>query len=88
MTWEEGDWFYWLERSPEQHLWKVKKAKKMQKEGEQGATAGWIAVYVDDFLVTMPTTEIAAAFRRITRNMEMLRRGVCGSRTCDEVLRI
>ena len=65
MTWEEGDWFYWLERSPEQHLWKVKKAKKMRKEGEQGGTAGWIAVYVDDFLVTMPTTEIAAAFRRI-----------------------
>eukprot|EP00435_Cladocopium_sp_Y103_P069220 s75_g32.t3 len=49
MTWDEGDWHYWLERTPEQHLWKVKKVRKNHKENQGGCTAGWVAVYVDDF---------------------------------------
>ena len=60
MTWNWNGSKYWLERTPEQHLWKVKRQLDDQVE-----TAGWIAVYVDDFLVAMKEDEIQGAFREI-----------------------
>ena len=60
MSWTWNKVNYWLERTPEQHLWKVK------KQGAEGSTtAGWIAVYVDDFLVAMKSEEIGGAFQAI-----------------------
>ena len=53
---------YWLQKTPEQHLWKVKK----EVPGSDGAcTAGWIAVYVDDFLIAMKADEIQGAFQAL-----------------------
>ena len=64
MTWENEEQRFWLERTPEQHLWKVKKQKKDGK-AERPQTAGWVAVYVDDFLVAMEASEIAGMFQAI-----------------------
>ena len=64
MTWEDEAHQFWLERTPEQHLWKVKKQKK-DDSVEESQTAGWVAVYVDDFLVAMHDTEIAGIFQAI-----------------------
>ena len=64
MTWEDEAHQFWLERTPEQHLWKVKKQKK-DGSVEESQTAGWVAVYVDDFLVAMHDTEIAGIFQAI-----------------------
>ena len=77
MTWENEEQRFWLERTPEQHLWKVKKQKKDGK-AERPQTAGWVAVYVDDFLVAMEASEIAGMFQAINKgNLEVLRGGIC-----------
>ena len=64
MKWEKGKYEYWLERTPEQHLWKVNKRKK-DEDSQMPQTAGWVAVYVDDFLVAMHAQEIAGLFEAI-----------------------
>ena len=57
---------FWLERTPEQHLWKIRKAPE-GAEDNKSRTAGWIAVYVDDFLITMNKEELPSAFAAIKK---------------------
>ena len=66
MKWSEKGMRFWLERTPEQHLWKIHKAPE-GAEDNQSRTAGWIAVYVDDFLITMNKEELPSAFAAIKK---------------------
>ena len=66
MKWSEKGMKFWLERTPEQHLWKIRKAPEEAGE-KQGTTAGWVAVYVDDFLITMNREELPSAFAAIKK---------------------
>ena len=61
LTWWHLGIKYKLEKTAEQHPWRV---VKEAAEGEE-STAGWIAVYVDDFLVAMKEEEISGAFTAI-----------------------
>eukprot|EP00435_Cladocopium_sp_Y103_P022093 s4393_g5.t1 len=62
MRWTNQGRRYRLQRTAEQHLWKV-----LREDEREDVTAGWIAVYVDDFLVTMDGREIDGAFQAIKK---------------------
>ena len=62
MTWNWKGVRYWLKKTAEQHLWRV---CRESPNSDLGETAGWIAVYVDDFLVAMKQSEIDGAFGAI-----------------------
>ena len=62
MTWTRGGKKFRLIKTPEQHLWKVISQDEKSTAEE---VAGWVAVYVDDFLVTMHPDDLPGAFEAI-----------------------
>ena len=60
VTWKLGKEMFWMEPTAERHLWKICKNQEVTRGS--GQTAGWLAVYVDDFLVAMEQEHLPAAF--------------------------
>ena len=64
ISWQLNGLKFWLEPTAEHHLWRVCRTG-VDDDANTGETAGWIAVYVDDFLVAMSQQEIGGAFEAL-----------------------
>ena len=59
IKWHNGEEEFHLKETPEKHVWKICNGEGMMK--------GVVAVYVDDFLVSMEEKDIGAAFEAIKK---------------------
>ena len=60
MTDEEGAWSCWFEKTKEVNLWRVKSRRRGKNE-----TIGYMAVYIDDMLVTGARRSVEAVLAKI-----------------------